>query len=277
MALPNSGPLSISQINGEFPKPPAPYSLSKYYGVAAGIPTGGPISISQFYGKANVFVLNINASVASPDIRQLALNAGWNGTSPVLVNFNCPLVNTLRFTTAMSFPNGLTLNISQDCLVGGVLQSSGNSSAIYTRIPLTINNLGTINGSGGFGGNGGSSSWTYLTSSGFANGGSGGQGQGFQNTNSLIVSPNLGGSNGEYSEYRGGTLGGDTAPWALGGAGGTGGTWGIAGGAGSSSSSGGTGGGPTESGSSGKPPGYYVDGNSFITWQTTGTRKGRVI
>ena len=51
-ALPSSGPLSMSQIQGEFGGS-NPISLSEYYGAAAGVPSSGVISISDFYGKSD--------------------------------------------------------------------------------------------------------------------------------------------------------------------------------------------------------------------------------
>ena len=53
MPLPESGPLSMSQIAAEFGGN-TPHSLSEYYGVASGIPSSGAISISQFRGKSNL-------------------------------------------------------------------------------------------------------------------------------------------------------------------------------------------------------------------------------
>jgi|TARA_R100001510_G_C7643190_1_gene200711 hypothetical protein len=54
MALPTSGPLSISQIENEFGGSGAK-SLSEYYGAASGVPVSpNPLSISDFRGKSNV-------------------------------------------------------------------------------------------------------------------------------------------------------------------------------------------------------------------------------
>lgn len=55
-ALPSSGPLSMSQIQGEFGGS-NPISLSEYYGAASGIPSSGAISIGNFRGKSNVINL----------------------------------------------------------------------------------------------------------------------------------------------------------------------------------------------------------------------------
>ena len=57
MALPASGPISLSQIAAEFGGT-APHSLSEYYGKAAGIPAAGAISFSHFHGKTSGFQFN---------------------------------------------------------------------------------------------------------------------------------------------------------------------------------------------------------------------------
>jgi hypothetical protein len=48
--LPQSGPLSMSQIVGEFKKG---NTFSSYYGAASGIPASPPMSVSDFYGKSD--------------------------------------------------------------------------------------------------------------------------------------------------------------------------------------------------------------------------------
>ena len=54
MALPSTGALSFSQIQGEFGGA-NPISLSEYYGAASGIPASGTISVSDFRGKSAGF------------------------------------------------------------------------------------------------------------------------------------------------------------------------------------------------------------------------------
>ena len=68
MALPESGPISLSQIVEEFsPGRPKPYSLSDYYRgggrvpaipFTLGIPESGEINFTDFYGKENRVQLN---------------------------------------------------------------------------------------------------------------------------------------------------------------------------------------------------------------------------
>ena len=70
MALPNSGPLSLSSIQGEFGGS-NPISLSEYYRggplVAAiantsPIPSSGTISVSNFYGTSSSVPNDLNGS-----------------------------------------------------------------------------------------------------------------------------------------------------------------------------------------------------------------------
>lgn len=49
MPLQTSGPISLSNVGSEFQNS-APYSMSEFYGAAAGIPTGGAIRLGNFYG-----------------------------------------------------------------------------------------------------------------------------------------------------------------------------------------------------------------------------------
>lgn len=55
MALANTGPLSLSDIQTEFGGSD-PISLSEYYAAATGVPASGTISISDFYGTSAAFI-----------------------------------------------------------------------------------------------------------------------------------------------------------------------------------------------------------------------------
>ena len=82
-----------------------------------------------------------------------------------------------------------------------------------------------------------------------------------------------------YGSYDGGSFGGG-GEWAqaYGGEGGTGGDWGLGGNSGGFSSVSGVGGyvsGGANPGPNGQLAGYYIDGNSYVTWLATGTRLGR--
>lgn len=213
-----------------------------------------------------VVTLTISSNVANPNIRSLALAAGWDGASAVIVNITATLINTLQFTT--SFPGGLTLNISASTRVGGV---TGGGAAISTTVPISINNLGIISGGGGYGGNG-QGTWsdytlpaTALTRS-WGDAGLGGAGQGFSNSSSLTI---IGASSGTAGGYASAGSG-----WAQGGNGGGGGAWGSPGAAGSYGSWSGVQGGEWTSLSGGGAGGLAVSGNSNVTWVATGTRVG---
>lgn len=221
------------------------------------------------YNNGNAeFILNVTTSVANPNIRQMAVDAGWNTTSRVKVNITAPLINTINLPAGTSFPGGLELVISANTRVGGVINGG---HAIVVGIPITIDNYGTISGGGGSGGGG---EGVYVTpyppgneGQYFVNGGSGGYGQGFNGTTSLSI---IGPGSGNAGE----TIYGPNKAWGNGGTGGTGGTWGnygYSGGYGSYSA-----GGQWYYSPGGGQPGRYVSGNSNVTWKNTGTRLGLV-
>ena len=273
MPLPATGPITLAQIATEFAKG---NNLAALYNAAAGIPASGAISMGMFRGLSAEFTLNIASDIANPNIRQLALNAGWNGTSKVKVNITAQYINTLNLLAEWSFPGGLEITISSGTLVGGV-RSGG--TALTASIPVSIRNLGSICGGGGQGGTG--ETWVVYYGSwyGYGYGGAGGQGQGFLSPNSLTVLNAENGGGGSFSIYQGSLFGGHSAPWARGGSGGVGGNWGTAGGGGYTDSWGGsTDYGPYwTSAGVGSPAGNSVVGNSNITWIATGTRLGPVI
>ena len=273
MALPTSGLITLAQIGFEAGIT-QPYTLAKLYG-KMGAPASGFLSLTHFYGKSNAFTLNITTSVASPDIHALAIAAGWNGSGPLIVNFNCPYVNSLRLDGSKTFPGGLVLNIASGCLIGGVINGG---TAIYTRVPVTIYNNGTIAGGGGKGGTG---NWTFARYSNDptnVNGppGAGGNGQGFANTSATSVTAAQLGFYGTTAYYSGDTVG--AAPWASGGTGGNGGNWGIAGAVGQSNGDWGgnySAGGVATPATAGAVAGLYIDGSNFASWGSIGNRLGR--
>ena len=273
MALPTTGLITLEMVCKEFGKP-LPYTMSQLYGAMPGVPTSGMISLMHFYGVANTFTLTISNSIASPAIHQLALNAGWNGTAPLLVIFACPMVNSIRLDSTKTFPGGLTLQINAGCFVGGVINSG---TAIFTTVPVSINNMGTIAGGGGKGGTG---NWTFARYSNDptnVNGppGAGGNGQGFANTSATSVTAAQLGFYGTTAYYSGDTVG--AAPWASGGTGGNGGNWGIAGAVGQSNGDWGgnySAGGVATPATAGAVAGLYIYGNSQVTWINKGTVMG---
>jgi hypothetical protein len=91
MALPTSGPLSLSDIQTEFGGT-NPISLSEYYAggglVPAGtsgtngpVPSSGTISISNFYGTTNVVISISNQNIADGTGGARSATAGYRLTS----------------------------------------------------------------------------------------------------------------------------------------------------------------------------------------------------
>lgn len=258
MALPNSGSLSFSQIKAEFNK--GDIFLS-YLGCAPGVPTNAPLSFSDFYGKSNSFVFNktISGDVANYNLKQDAINNGWNQVTPLsaTITINSGIVvyanstSAYAFDTGNGFPAGSVLSLVNNGFVigmggdGGAYNSSGSPGgpALRAQAALRITNGGTIGGGGGGGGG---------TTSGWSGGGGGrtgrvnsGGGQGYQDAGG-IGTFNSAGQGGNYA----GGDGGDWGSYGNTGDGGNGG-WGGAG-------------------------GEAVVGNSNITWLATGTRMGSI-
>ena len=172
MALPSSGPLSMSQIQGEFGGS-NPISLSEYYGEAPGIPSSGTISIDDFYGKSSFVAAGFLSSTTwtvpftgNYIVYCVGGGAGgstWNSSANKFYGagggsgyLNSPTV---------SLNAGETLTISVAAAVGGDL--NGNSSSV-TRGGATLASAGggkkgvTAGGNGGSGG-GGAAKDGYLT------------------------------------------------------------------------------------------------------------------
>lgn len=97
MALPTSGPLSLSDIQGEFGGS-NPISLNEYYaggglvpsgtsGTNGAVPSSGTISISNFYGTSNIPPLSVSASSVAgyengPSNSGFVTNSGSPNTTP---------------------------------------------------------------------------------------------------------------------------------------------------------------------------------------------------
>ena len=169
----------------------------------------------RFYvGTApRLFTLNITASVARPNIYQLATNAGWNQQVELLVNITAPLVNTIDIPASQSYPKGLTLVVGPSTRVGGVRGSAEVQSglidqihingqpALRTRVPVTLVLRGVVSGGGGKGSDGRDVTETGvfgLTATG--PGGAGGWGQGFVSVSGTVVSAAGNGNPGQTVE-----------------------------------------------------------------------------
>jgi len=177
----------------------------------------------------------------------------------------------------------LTLINAASCRIGGVYGGASGKdggTALRTRAAIKIQNLGILSGGGGQGGRGGGAWVRRGTSYANAQGGIGGDGQGFNPGALTIAAEEPGNSGGTSTIPLEGSWGPGTgrgAAYAYGGSSGNGRGWGQNG---SSGSYGQTSGDYDSRGlsapSSGGLAGFYVDGNSYVTWLATGTRLGRV-
>lgn len=287
MALPSSGTITIQQIATEFGGS-APYSLSNYYrGGAlvantpanAGIPTSGTIRLSNFYGasKSRVTVnLVISSNTQNFDVYANRGPSYVAGNTDVVVTINSGIfvgassTGVYAFTVSSSFNAGDTVAIVNN---GTILGCGGGGGA------------GGYGGNGGGGGGGGNTLQinraTRITNNGVvASGGGGGGGGGFGIRNDKSAAQGGGGGGGAgYNGGGGGSPNGGAGSTTAGGAGGGGqqnaGSGGVGGGRGANGASGTAG--SQNAGGGGGLAGYYVVGNTNVTWVATGTRLGRVI
>lgn len=241
------------------------------------------IVAATLHAPLPVHVLDISNTV-KPDIVALLSAGGWFGKQQQLRIVNNGMVNTLEIPASLDGAD-ITLVNPVGKLIGG---TSNSGTAIKTRAHIKIDNAGSINGGGGGGGSGGNTNVqfqapTYIPAVGWGYGGAGGYGQGFGESNLTIYARGLGAAGTStgviYGTREGGGFGGG-GEWAqaYGGEGGTGGDWGLGGNSGGFSSVSGVGGyvsGGVSSGYGGLLAGYYIDGNSYVTWLATGTRLGR--
>jgi len=157
------------------------------------------------------------------------------------------------------------------------LAGQKGGTAFYTRENVTLDNNGSILAGGGGGGSGGGATWGYgfpsnqrdELSSGAGGGGAGIAGGPGGSPNGA-TGGSASGASGRNGETRENSYGGD---------GGDGGDVGQAGHAGESGRSQAHGPFPAvnTSGAAGGAAGNAVDGNSFITYQSTGTRTGLIV
>jgi hypothetical protein len=266
------------------------------------------IAITNLSGKSNTFSFTISSGQTNANLRTLAVNAGWPGTSKVIATIGSGIyissnsTGTPALTVDGSFPGGVEL-INNGLIVGmggsggagrsvsgiggtgsGGAAGSAGGLALSVSVALTLNNAGTVAGGGGGGGGGAAAYYTpppYYEANNFAGGGGGG-GRSSNAANSAggaggsasgggnNVSGGSGGSGTVSSAGSGGTRG---AP--NGGVGGAGGNWGAAGSTGGNNvaAAGGVNrGGPFSGGGAGG----CITGNSNITYIATGTRLGSI-
>lgn len=296
MALQGSGTISIGDIATEF-EDTAPHSLSEFYGVATGIPASGVISVSDFYGASGSTPVNLTISANTTsgyNLLTAAQSAGYvAGSSTITLTINSgvyvgsPASGASYAITISGFTSGDVISIVNNGYIygrggdggqgGGTVNANAvglpgdtGGRAIYTDFATSITNNGIIAGGGGGGGGGGLYWNGNIKSSTYAGGGGGGGGQGYGNSSGglggdVAVYDGLAGTGGTATAAGSGGSGGLTNA----GYGGNGGSLGSTGNAGTAGT-----GGSSFAGGAGGAAGYYIVGNSYVTWDTTGTVYG---
>lgn len=231
-------------------------------------------------GGQRQILVTIAASVRNPNIAALAAAQGWNGSQLIQVTINSG-VDVAALSISGIGAN--QLHIVNNGRIGGI-RGVGNGdtggTGLYTRTPIRVTNNGTIFGAGGGGGRGDGAAFSKNGGYYEATGGFGGFGAGFRDQASPVVfDAAAAGGGGMSIQYDGAIGGGQERPYANSAGGGAGGAIGQNGAAGSAGANfgGSYDGASIIPGQSGGLAGYYVDGNSYITWLVTGTRLGRVI
>lgn len=291
MTLQSSGQISFTNITTEFGTA-SPTSLSKYYGLDAGIPSSGQIKFSDFYGKVINATRTINATQnynARNDFTNASIVGGLKTASTVYSNnlsvkyyltVNGIIGSNSTSSTAFdtgTFPAGSSLYLTNNSYIVGAGGNGGNANdgvggdggtALTLNLTTYITNNGTIAGGGGGGGGGSGSSFTQCVQVGCCqqqcytastDGGGGGGGAG-SNAGSGGSGAN-GGSAGTLTSGGGGGGGGyaNNGPVTV---------YGSPGAGGGNLGQNGGGNGGTR--------GYYIVNNTFATWLVEGTREGRI-
>jgi len=291
MALPASGAISLNQVNVELGSAGTTSinmnqsTVRTLFGVSS-----GAIAMSNGYGKANEFSFAVASNTDNANLRTLALNAGWGGTSKVIATlnsgryFSSTAVGTAALTIDGSWPNGVEF-INNGTVVGdgGNGGGSGNYAyggaggtgglALLIQSAVSVRNNGTIAGGGGGGGGGGGNRSNDKFNTPVSGGGGGGGRSGLTNSSGGGPNGGAGTINGQGSGGAGGshTITPDSGTQTVyGGSGGSGGGWGANGGGGAA----GYGFMSGRAGGGGGSAGAATSGQSNVTWLATGTRLG---
>ncbi len=271
MPLQSSGSISLSQIASEFGDS-QPHSLSEFYaggsaGVTSGgapnVPSSGEISFDDFYGAANQVTVTISSGATNQNVSTLFGSNFSSAINKILViNSGVELGATSLSNYALQVPSGMsgTLNIQNAGTISGSggdggSQNGGNATnggtALYIASSnVTVTNTGTIRGGGGGGGGGAAGTQggainlfgggIICTSGSPGVGGAGGNGQGYDQSQSNGSDGTAAGNGGGhpvcFNVFGAGGYNQSTG----GGTGGNGGTYGNAGGSPSGGGSGGS-------------------------------------
>jgi len=138
------------------------------------------ILASTVGGGIAELVINITSTV-NPNIPALVTAAGWLGTMQKIRIVSTGQVNTLDIPAGTLNGADITLDLSSASFIGGTYNGG---TALKTRVPIKVRNLGTLAGGGGAGGRGGNA-WVQRTFAGssqsaYGYGGAPGDGQGFE-------------------------------------------------------------------------------------------------
>ncbi|ALI55947.1 hypothetical protein [Celeribacter marinus] len=179
MALPLTGPLSLSQVNTELGRSAGATISLGDAGVRglAGV-AGGAIGLGTLRGKSNAFAWTITSNIQELDVHAAALARGWNGSAAVTVTIGSGVyiwsddVAVAALRTGGAYPGGLTL-INRGFIMGKGGAGASNATthafnifstrtngvaggpAIALSTPITIDNAQGYIGGGGGGGSSG--------------------------------------------------------------------------------------------------------------------------
>lgn len=176
MAIAASGAVSFSDLRTEYVGGSSAISYSDLYrggsnikakegdnpatNLAASVPASGTIDIGDFHGTAKGFKATISSSTTNVDIDTL-FGGDYDTDYPKVVDINSAVVIGGSGDDAIDIPSGLanTLTINNAGTVvgsGGTSagQAGGNAINNAASTTVTINNTGQISGGGGAGANG---------------------------------------------------------------------------------------------------------------------------
>lgn len=222
MALPNTGAISLNDVNVELNNP-GTSQIGMNDAAVRGLfqKPSGAIAMSDGYGKASETALTISSPQSNLDLYTYATGAGWPGSSALKVTINPGVYinGTSTGNTALSIPSSISPAYALTVINNGVIVGRGGSggtggsgymsnSSAYTSNgggggaggralsvsrPVTFTNNGTIAGGGGGGGGGGAPGANAIggcsASAANANRGGGGGGGRSSNTNAPAGSP----------------------------------------------------------------------------------------
>ena len=300
MTLPVSGAISLNNVNVELGLSGTTTISMNQASVRTlfAVPSGA-ISMSDGYGKANQFTLTISSNTTNANLRTLAINAGWPGTSKVVATINSSIfvsstsTGTPALTVDGAFPNGVELinngTIQGQGAAGGQggnaenpggagNPGSGGGLALSVSVPITITNNNRIAGGGGGGGGGAGTVFVVGKSNYYARGGGGGGGLGGTGgaggpTGSSGSSPGSPGTAGTQTTAGPGGLGYENSGLRAGN-GGNGGSYGSSGSPGTQANMSNYF--PPRAAGPGGAAGGCITGNSNITYLAIGTRNGGI-